>query len=99
MDLGLRNKRALVTGASRGPGYTAASLLGSEGCAVTVNSRSIQNARDTAASISAATGTLSVGLVCDVSDASAPERPAGDAAPYVSGVMLAVDGGMYRGTI
>jgi len=97
MDLGLRNKRALVTGASRGLGDATASLLASEGYAVALNSRSSQTARDAAASISAETGTLGIGLAGDVSVASVPERLAGKAASYVAGVMLTVDGGMYKG--
>jgi 3-oxoacyl-[acyl-carrier protein] reductase len=43
MDLGLRGKRALVTGASRGLGYATARLLALEGCLVAVNSRDQQS--------------------------------------------------------
>lgn len=40
MDLGLKDKRALVTGASRGLGFATARLLSREGARVAVNSRS-----------------------------------------------------------
>lgn len=39
MDLGLRGKRALVTGSSRGLGFAVASGLAREGAQVTINSR------------------------------------------------------------
>jgi 3-oxoacyl-[acyl-carrier protein] reductase len=39
MDLGLKNKRVLVTGASRGLGFATAKLLAAEGAKVVINSR------------------------------------------------------------
>ena len=39
MDLGLKDKRALVMGASRGLGYATALLLAKEGCRVVINGR------------------------------------------------------------
>ena len=39
MDLQLKNKRALVTGASRGLGFATAKLLAAEGAKVAINSR------------------------------------------------------------
>ncbi|PIZ25986.1 MAG: short-chain dehydrogenase, partial [Chloroflexi bacterium CG_4_10_14_0_8_um_filter_57_5] len=39
MDLNLKDKRALVTGASRGLGYAVALGLAREGCRVAINSR------------------------------------------------------------
>jgi 3-oxoacyl-[acyl-carrier protein] reductase len=43
MDLQLRNKRALVTGSSRGLGYAIARLLALEGCRVAINGRKSQD--------------------------------------------------------
>jgi 3-oxoacyl-[acyl-carrier protein] reductase len=73
MDLQLKGKVALVTGASRGLGYAAALTLAREGCRVAVNSRSEQNAKAAAKKITAETGTQTVGLAGDVSDPSVPE--------------------------
>jgi 3-oxoacyl-[acyl-carrier protein] reductase len=39
MDLGLKGKSALITGASRGLGYATARQLAQEGCRVAINSR------------------------------------------------------------
>ena len=39
MDLRLKDKRALVTGSSRGLGYATALALAKEGCKVAINGR------------------------------------------------------------
>jgi NAD(P)-dependent dehydrogenase (short-subunit alcohol dehydrogenase family) len=41
MDLGLADKRALVTGASKGIGLAIARALGAEGCRIDIASRSL----------------------------------------------------------
>jgi 3-oxoacyl-[acyl-carrier protein] reductase len=74
MDLGLQNKRALVTGSSRGLGYAAASLLAKEGCKVAINGRDGEKIKATAGKLAQETGTQVIGLAGDVSDASVPER-------------------------
>lgn len=43
MDLNLKNKVALVTGASRGLGFATAQALAIEGCRVAINSRDSEN--------------------------------------------------------
>jgi len=43
VDLGLKNKTALVTGASKGLGFAAAMRLAKEGCRVLISSRSESN--------------------------------------------------------
>ena len=74
MDLQLKNKIVLVTGASRGLGYATALALAREGCRVAINSRSEENARTAAMKIAADTGTPVTHLAGDVSDPSIPEK-------------------------
>lgn len=73
MNLGLKDKSALVTGASRGLGYATALTLAREGCRVAINSRSQENANAAAEKVASETGTQAVGLAGDVSDPSVPE--------------------------
>ena len=74
MDLQLKDRIALVTGASRGLGFATALTLAREGCRVSVNSRSKENVKTAAEKIAAETGTQVVGLPGDVSDPSTPEK-------------------------
>ena len=53
MDLQLKNKRALVTGASRGLGFATAKLLAAEGARVAINSRDAAKLTAAAESIGA----------------------------------------------
>ncbi len=69
MDLGLKDKRALITGASRGLGYAAGLTLAKEGCRVAVNSRSADRIKAAAERIRNESGTQAIGLAGDVSDA------------------------------
>ena len=69
MDLGLRGKRAAVSGASRGIGRAIAEHLAAEGCAVSICARDAGQVREAAANISAAAGgTQVVGSVADIGD-------------------------------
>ena len=70
MDLGLKDKRALVLGASRGLGYAVALTLAREGCKVAVNSRSQANVSAAAQKIASESGTQAVGLAGDVGEAA-----------------------------
>src|SRR5438067_5876025 len=54
MDLGLRNKVAIVTGSSRGLGKAAASALAGEGAHVVLNGRTQATLEETAAELRAA---------------------------------------------
>jgi 3-oxoacyl-[acyl-carrier protein] reductase len=68
MDLQLKDKIALVTGASRGLGFATALALAREGCRVAVNSRSEESVKTAAEKIASETGTQAIGLAGDVSD-------------------------------
>lgn len=74
MDLGLKGKRALVTGASRGLGYATALALAKEGCRVAINSRDESKVKAAAEKIASGTGTQVIGLAGDLSDPSIPEK-------------------------
>lgn len=74
MDLQLKGKIALVTGASRGLGYATARMLAVEGCRVAINSRSQESANSSAEKMSSETGAQVIGLAGDVSEVSSPER-------------------------
>jgi len=74
MDLGLKDKRALVTGSSRGLGYAAASLLAKEGARVAINGRDAEKIKATAEKLQQETGTQVMGLAGDVGEASTPEK-------------------------
>ena len=74
MDLGLKDKRALVTGSSRGLGYALASLLAREGCKVAINGRDEGKIKATAEKLAQETDTQVIGLAGDVRDASVPEK-------------------------
>ena len=74
MDLGLKDKRALVTGSSRGLGYAAAVLLAKEGCRVAINGRDEGKIKGVAEKVNRETGTHVEGFAGDVSDADVPAR-------------------------
>jgi len=67
MDLRLRGKRALVTGASYGIGRAIAQGLAEEGVRVAVNGRNLDTLRAAAAEIAASTGSTAVPIAADIS--------------------------------
>lgn len=72
MDLGLKNKIALVTGASRGLGYATALALAKEGCRVAINSSDEAKVNAAAGKIASETGTQVIGLAGDLSLPNVP---------------------------
>jgi 3-oxoacyl-[acyl-carrier protein] reductase len=90
MDLGLKNKRALVTGASRGLAYATALLLAKEGCRIAINSRSVDNINAAAKSISTETRAKVIALVGDVSDPEATDKLVSQACGDLGGLDLLV---------
>ena len=74
MDLKLKDKRALVTGSSRGLGYAAALALAKEGCQVAINGRDELKIKNIAEIVDKETGTQVIGLAGDVSQLDVPEK-------------------------
>jgi 3-oxoacyl-[acyl-carrier protein] reductase len=70
MDLELKNRRALVTGASRGLGRAIASALAAEGAEVVAVARNLERLNELVAATPAGRGTI-VAHACDLADASA----------------------------
>ncbi len=73
MDLGLNDKVALVTAASKGLGKAVALRLAQEGARVAICARSRESLRQAAAEIEAQTGRQPLALPADVSDPEAAE--------------------------
>lgn len=67
MDLGLTNKVALITGASKGIGRAVAEQLTAEGCDVALTARSEGALHRTAAEVAKSSGRRVIGLAGDMS--------------------------------
>lgn len=78
MDFGIKNKVALVQGASTGLGYAAALELAREGCRVAICSRNDERINAAADSIRSETGTGVTPYVCDIGDFEARRQMLGD---------------------
>ncbi len=100
MDLKLNGKIALVTGASRGLGFAAASTLAREGCRVALNSRSAESAKTAAEKIEQETGAQVIGLAGDVSLPDTPGKLIAQAVEAFGGLDLLMTnaGGPPAGT-
>src|SRR5512141_2654196 len=74
MDLQLKNKVALVAGASKGLGLAVASALAAEGALVSISSRDEKAIAEAAAQIQRATGAQVMSAAVDVRSPDAIER-------------------------
>lgn len=74
MDLGLKQKVALVTGASRGLGFAIAQLLAEEGAQVVINSRNPQRLQEAAGLIRQKTGQEVIIFAGDVTQPEVPPQ-------------------------
>src|SRR5205807_9752939 len=71
MDLGLKNKIAMVGGASKGLGYAVARALAAEGASVSMASRDHDAIRGAAGTIQRETGSRAVAVAADLSNRDA----------------------------
>ena len=74
MDLGLKGKVALVSGASKGLGFAVAKALAAEGATVSISSRDQQAIEGAATRIETETGGRVIAMPVDVRDKAAIER-------------------------
>jgi 3-oxoacyl-[acyl-carrier protein] reductase len=101
MDLGLKGKRALVTGSSRGLGYATALALAKEGCRVAINGRDEAKIKTVAEKMSKETGTQVIALAGDVSLPDVPEKLVAQAVETFGGldILITNAGGPPPGSI
>ena len=100
MDLDLRGKVAVVTGASRGIGKATAQSLLNEGCAVAVCGRNAERLDDAVRDLSKADGRV-LGVAADTTDAAAVEKFVGASLEAFGRIDILVNnaGTHIRGTV
>ncbi|MEI7805277.1 MAG: SDR family oxidoreductase [Hyphomicrobiales bacterium] len=100
MDLGLRGKVAVVTGASRGIGKAIANSLLQEGCAVAICSRNANTLDATVAELSRGENRV-LGVTADVTDETAVRKFVDDALGAFGRIDILVNnaGTHLRGTV
>lgn len=90
MDLGLKGRRALVLGASRGIGRAIAAALAAEGAALALASRNRDALTTLAADLSARHGVPAYAIVADVADQARMDVLAEEAMLRLGGVDILV---------
>jgi 3-oxoacyl-[acyl-carrier protein] reductase len=90
MDLRLKEKKALVTGASRGLGYAIAKTLTAEGCQVAINSRNAEKINASAEQLAKETNSKVFGLTGDVTQPDVPGELVMAAAEKLGGLDILV---------
>lgn len=86
MDLGLKGKVALVSGASKGLGFAVARVLAAEGANVSISSRDRQSIEAAGKRIESETGARVLAMPVDVRDKAAIERWIAHAADTFGGI-------------
>jgi 3-oxoacyl-[acyl-carrier protein] reductase len=89
MDLGLKGKKALVTGGTRGIGKAIVDLLVAEGCEIALCARSKDVVDETVGALKAK-GVKATGGAVDVSDIPAMKAWVGEAAAALGGLDIFV---------
>ncbi len=89
MDLGLKGRRALVTGGSKGIGRSIAEVLADEGCDVGICARNAAEIEAVVAAL-AAKGVRATGKAVDVSDGKALRAWVAEAGAALGGIDIVV---------
>jgi 3-oxoacyl-[acyl-carrier protein] reductase len=90
MDLGLKGRRALVTGGSKGIGRRIAEAFAEEGADVSICARHADEVAATAKELGGAHGTRVIGAAVDVADGEALASWVADSAEQLGGVDIVV---------
>jgi 3-oxoacyl-[acyl-carrier protein] reductase len=100
MDLGLKDKIALVAGSSRGLGYATALALAKEGCKVAINGRDETKIKSAAEKLSKETGAQVIGVAGDVSLRDLPAQLVAQTVEAFGGldILITNSGGPKPGT-
>lgn len=89
MDLGLKGKKAIVTGGTRGIGRAIAETLAAEGADVAICARNQDQVNETVAALKAK-GVNAVGGVVDIADGPALKKWIADAGNQLGGIDILV---------
>jgi 3-oxoacyl-[acyl-carrier protein] reductase len=90
MDLGLKGRRALVMGGTKGLGRSIADALAAEGAAITISGRDQGRLDEAAAALKAAGAVSAGGIVADVAASADMDRLADGAVAAMGGVDILV---------
>lgn len=91
MELGLRNKRAIITGGSKGIGFATALLLAKEGAQVAIVARNEEHLREASVRIESETGQLPLAITADVSKEADVKRAVAEAVQHMGGLDILVN--------
>ena len=90
MDMGLKNRRALVMGGTKGLGRSIADALAEEGAALTISGRDQGRLDEAAAALRAKGAASAIGVVADVASGEAMNRLAEASVAAMGGVDILV---------
>ncbi len=90
MDLQLKDKRALVTGASKGLGYAAARGLALEGCRVALNGHDPERLSAAAQRLAEESLAPVIPVIGDITDPDIPEKIVKQAVKHLGGLDILI---------
>lgn len=97
MDLGLKGRKAIVAGGSRGIGKAIALELAREGVDIALVSRSMDSLEATAKEITGETGAKVIPISCDVTDRESVDKMVAQAAESLGGLHILVNSASLPG--
>lgn len=97
MDLGLKGRRGIVVGGSRGIGKAIARELAREGVDLVIVARDMDRLTRTAAELAEETGCRVLPLSCDVTDREGVDAAVAQAAEWLGGIHILVNSGSPPG--
>ncbi len=90
MDLGLKGKKALITGASYGLGYACAETLAEEGVSVAISSRNEAKIKEAAAQLADQTGVDALGIIADLTSEEDLQRVFKEAQEFLGNIDILI---------